>query len=104
MDVSCASWLLHTQLTASQNVQRPFGRSLIESLFIESPHHFTSVVTATLSLSQSYVKIPAGTIVGCYMWVHTERHTGDPRVELFLDGVSCGGLVALGSGSGWAAY
>ena len=33
--------------------------------------------------------------------MHTERPTGDTRVELFLDGVSCGGSVALGSGSGW---
>ncbi|RMZ70250.1 hypothetical protein GMOD_00000319 [Pyrenophora seminiperda CCB06] len=61
----------------------------------------SSVVTATLSLSQSNVKLVAGTTVECYTWVHTERATGETRVEVFLDAMPCGRLVALEPESGW---
>ncbi|KAG9192629.1 hypothetical protein G6011_11363 [Alternaria panax] len=62
----------------------------------------SSEVTATLTLSQSYLDIPSGVTVDCYAWVRGSRPSGQTRVEVFLDGISCGEEVQLGVGrTGW---
>ena len=61
--------------------------------------HATSTVEATLTLSQSSVNAPVGGTVDCYAWVAGARSEGETRVEVFLDGVSCG-VVQLGVGDG----
>ncbi|KAI5377004.1 hypothetical protein J4E82_004379 [Alternaria postmessia] len=62
----------------------------------------SSEVTATLTLSQSYIDLPTGVTVDCYAWVRGSRPSGQTRVEIFLDGVSCGQEVQLGVGNkGW---
>lgn len=59
-------------------------------------------MTATLTLSQSYIDLPTGATVDCYAWVRGSRPSGQTRVEIFLDGVSCGQEVQLGVGNkGW---
>ncbi|CAG5149702.1 uncharacterized protein ALTATR162_LOCUS2428 [Alternaria atra] len=61
----------------------------------------SSEVTATLTLSQSYIQLPSGAMVDCYAWVKGSRPSGQTRVEIFLDQVSCGKAV-LGIGrKGW---
>jgi hypothetical protein len=62
----------------------------------------SSAVRATLTLSQSYIDLPVGAAVDCYAWVRGDRPSGQTRVEIFLDQVSCGRAVYLGVGAtGW---
>jgi hypothetical protein len=62
----------------------------------------SSVVRATLTLSQSYIDLPTGSTVDCYAWVEGNRLSGRTRVEMFLDQVSCGEAVYMGPGKkGW---
>ncbi|KAH7095039.1 hypothetical protein FB567DRAFT_19292 [Paraphoma chrysanthemicola] len=60
-----------------------------------------TVASSSLNLSQSGLKIPAGTTVDCSTWVATDRpgNVGNTHVELFVDEQSCGG-VYLGT-TGW---
>lgn len=61
-----------------------------------------TVADATLTLSQSEFSIPAGSTVGCSVWVSSNRpgNVGNTRVEVFLDGVTCGNAVYMGT-NGW---
>jgi hypothetical protein len=61
-----------------------------------------SVADATMTLSQSNLSIPSGTTVDCSTWVASNRpgNRGSTRVEVFLDEVTCGSAVYLGT-SGW---
>ena len=61
-----------------------------------------STIDSTLTLSQSGINIPVGVEVECSAMVASRRpgNVGATRVEVFLDGVSCGGARWLGT-SGW---
>ena len=62
----------------------------------------TTVADATLTLSQSELSIPSATTVDCSAWVASNRpgNVGSTRVEVFLDGATCGSAVYLGT-NGW---
>ena len=66
-------------------------------------HHYyaraTSTIASSLTLSQSELDAPVGGTVDCYAWVAGKRSEGVTRVEVFLDGVSCG-AAQLGVGEG----
>jgi hypothetical protein len=61
-----------------------------------------SVADSTMTLSQSSLSIPSGTTVDCSAWVASNRpgNVGSTRVEVFLDEVTCGSAVYLGT-TGW---
>lgn len=62
-----------------------------------------TVQDVTLTLSQSELSIPSGTTVDCSAWVASSRpgNIGATRVEVFLDGITCGSPMYFGT-SGWA--
>ncbi|KAF2851091.1 hypothetical protein T440DRAFT_395160 [Plenodomus tracheiphilus IPT5] len=82
----------------------------------DGPHFYyarsNSSIDATIALSQSFTVIPGlttagagagtGAVVECAAWVASFRpgNVGETSVEVFLDGVSCGGARGLGI-SGW---
>ncbi|XP_014554949.1 hypothetical protein COCVIDRAFT_17380 [Bipolaris victoriae FI3] len=56
-------------------------------------------ILSTLTLSQSYIEVEVGKAVECYAWVRAARGgKAKARVEVFLDGGSCGGGVEVGEG------
>ncbi|KAH8724613.1 hypothetical protein GQ44DRAFT_256928 [Phaeosphaeriaceae sp. PMI808] len=61
-----------------------------------------TVADCTLTLSQSNLSIPSGTIIDCSAWVASNRpgNVGSTRVEVFVDQVTCGSAVYLGT-TGW---
>ncbi|KAJ4984787.1 hypothetical protein SVAN01_09745 [Stagonosporopsis vannaccii] len=63
--------------------------------------HATSTVDSSFTLSQSGVDVPVGSTVDCHAWVASKRSEGATRVEVFLDGLSCGaGQLGVGE-QGW---
>ncbi|KAF1843867.1 uncharacterized protein K460DRAFT_289919 [Cucurbitaria berberidis CBS 394.84] len=60
-----------------------------------------STIDSTLTLSQSEINIPNGATVECAAWIASRRpgNVGSSRVEVFLDGQSCG-TEYLGT-TGW---
>jgi hypothetical protein len=65
-------------------------------------HSNATIGQATTTVSQSGLNIPAGTTVDCSAWIASSRpgNVGATRVEVFLDGVTCGGVGWFGS-NGW---
>ncbi|KAH7378842.1 hypothetical protein BKA66DRAFT_571625 [Pyrenochaeta sp. MPI-SDFR-AT-0127] len=63
--------------------------------------HSNSTVDSTLTISQSSISIPNGGQVECAAWVASRRpgNIGSTRVEIFLDGQTCG-IGYLGT-TGW---
>jgi len=61
-----------------------------------------TVAEATLTLSQSELSIPSGTTIECSAWVASDRpgNVASTGVEVFMDGVTCGNAVNLGT-NGW---
>lgn len=61
-----------------------------------------TVAETTLTLSQSDVSVQAGSTVDCSVWVSSNRpgNVGSTRVEVFLDQVTCGNPVYMGT-NGW---
>ncbi|EMD84762.1 hypothetical protein COCC4DRAFT_148410 [Bipolaris maydis ATCC 48331] len=56
-------------------------------------------ILSTLTLSQSYIEVAGGKTVECYAWARAGKGgKGGARVEVFLDGTSCGGVVEVGEG------
>ncbi|KAF2623438.1 hypothetical protein BU25DRAFT_424943 [Macroventuria anomochaeta] len=63
--------------------------------------HATSTVESTLTLSQSGLNAPVGATVDCYAWVAGKRGEGVTRIEVILDGVSCGASQFNVGEDGW---
>ncbi|KAA8613342.1 hypothetical protein PtrSN002B_009220 [Pyrenophora tritici-repentis] len=85
LDMVTGSWSMRGITTTSSNSSGPY---------IYTAHSNSTTVTATLALSQSYITIPADsttTTVECYAYVRSDRPTGQTRVQVFLDALSCGG-------------
>ncbi|KAJ4365687.1 hypothetical protein N0V83_008307 [Neocucurbitaria cava] len=63
--------------------------------------HSNSTIDSTLTISQSAINIEAGASVECAAWIASSRpgNVGSTRVEVFLDGESCG-MQYLGT-TGW---
>ncbi len=56
-----------------------------------------STVESTLTLSQSNINVPVGTMVDCFAWVAGKRSDGVTNIEVYLDGARCG-ATTLGVG------
>lgn len=61
-----------------------------------------TVADATLTLSQTDVKLQAGSTVDCSIWVSSNRpgNVGNTRVEVFVDERTCGTAQYMGT-NGW---
>jgi hypothetical protein len=61
-----------------------------------------TVSETSITLSQSDFSIPSGTAVECSAWVASRRpgNVGSTRVEVFMDGTTCGSPVYMGT-NGW---
>lgn len=68
-------------------------------------HHYyakaTSTVDSSFTLSQSSIDVPVGSTVDCYAWVASKRSEGVTRIEVFLDGISCGAGQLGVAEQGW---
>jgi hypothetical protein len=92
MDMVTGSW-------SSRGISSPGGAHSGSNVYAATSN--SSEVTATLTLSQSYINLSSGSTVDCHVWVMGSRPSGQTRVEIFLDQVSCG-KAALGVGkTGW---
>lgn len=60
----------------------------------------SSIGAASLALSQSGVNVSAGREVDCFAWVRGKGGV-DVRVEVLLDGISCGVGEVGGGDEGW---
>ncbi|KAF1920474.1 hypothetical protein BDU57DRAFT_440199 [Ampelomyces quisqualis] len=95
LDIAFGSWLQRGIYTSAEG-----GHSGPHFYFAQSN---ATVSHTTLTLSQSDISIPAGSSVECAAWVASNRpgNVGSTRVEVFMDEVTCGQAVYLGT-NGWA--
>ncbi|KAH7394013.1 hypothetical protein DE146DRAFT_633937 [Phaeosphaeria sp. MPI-PUGE-AT-0046c] len=94
LDMAFGSWAQRGIYTSAEG-----GHSGRNFYFAQSN---ATVAQTTLTLSQSEVSIQAGTTVDCSVWVSSNRpgNVGSTRVEVFLDEVTCGSAVYMGT-NGW---